>query len=78
MSKLINQLRLQFQVSDITEESEETTHPNNTSGQQDNDDQQKIYSLHFQIKMKIQLMKIDLGRTNKMLQQIKLYKHLSR
>lgn len=66
------------EVSDITEESEETTHPNNTSGQQDNDDQQKIYSLHFQIKMKIQLMKIDLGRTNKMLQQIKLYKHLSR
>ena len=45
------------EVSDITEESEETTHPNNTSGQQDNDDQQKIYSLHFQIKMKIQLMK---------------------
>lgn len=66
------------EVSDITEESEETTHPNNTSGQQDNDDQQKIYSHHFQIKMKIQLMKIDLGRTNKMLQQIKLYKHLSR
>lgn len=66
------------EVSDITEESEETTHPNKTSGQQDNDDQQKIYSLHFQIKMKIQLMKIDLGRTNKMLQQIKLYKHLSR
>lgn len=66
------------EVSDITEESEETTHLNNTSGQQDNDDQQKIYSLHFQIKMKIQLMKIDLGRINQMLQQIKLYKHLSR
>lgn len=29
------------EVSDIIEESEETTHPNNTSGQQDNDDQQK-------------------------------------
>ncbi|MBW3848739.1 DNA translocase FtsK [Staphylococcus aureus] len=29
------------EVSDITEESEETTHLNNTSGQQDNDDQQK-------------------------------------
>lgn len=29
------------EVSDITEESEATTHPNNTSGQQDNDDQQK-------------------------------------
>lgn len=78
MSKLINQLRLQFQVSDITEESEETTHTNNTSEQQDNDDQQKIYSLHFQTKMKIQLMKIDLGQTNQMLEQIKLYKHLSR
>ncbi len=29
------------EVSDITEESEATTHLNNTSGQQDNDDQQK-------------------------------------
>lgn len=29
------------EVSDITEESEETIHPNNTSEQQDNDDQQK-------------------------------------
>ncbi|CAC8114183.1 SpoIIIE family cell division protein [Staphylococcus aureus] len=28
------------ELSDITEESEATTHPNNTSGQQDNDDQQ--------------------------------------
>ena len=50
MSKLINQLRLQFQVSDIAEESEETTHPNNTSGQQDNDDQQRFTAFIFKSK----------------------------
>lgn len=66
------------EVSDITEESEETTHPNNTSGQQDNDDQQKDLQPSFSNQNEDTANENRPRRTNKMLQQIKLYKHLSR